>query len=275
MSAITEEEVMNVVHQLIADGKIVSLNKVREILQHGSYSSIKKILIKNNVLTPRIAKTEQYKNIIEDSITHNNDLIRNLKENKLSLQLQSELLQKNIINTKQKIEEEIKIAVLNEIILFILCNHINNQNIIKDACNELELSSIVSAEHRSFIINETIDMKKSLITSFIKTIDILIAENNLTQQTNNNNNVNTNSINNTNNTFNYNSASNLNSNYTYSTSNKSTTNNTIYNNNTDYNINSLKHSFNDINSLYAIKRMLIDIFEGLDNHGKVYRYWVR
>lgn len=272
MSAITEEEVMNVVHQLIADGKIVSLNKVREILQHGSYSSIKKILIKNNVLTPRIAKTEQYKNIIEDSITHNNDLIRNLKENKLSLQLQSELLQKNIINTKQKIEEEIKIAVLNEIILFILCNHINNQNIIKDACNELELSSIVSAEHRSFIINETIDMKKSLITSFIKTIDILIAENNLTQQTNNNNNVDTNSINNTNNTFNYNSASNLNSNYTYSTSNKSTTNNTIYNNNTDYNINSLKHSFNDINSLYAIKRMLIDIFEGLDNHGKVYRY---
>jgi hypothetical protein len=273
MSAITEEEVMNVVHQLIADGKIVSLNKVREILQHGSYSSIKKILIKNNVLTPRIAKTEQYKNIIEDSITHNNDLIRNLKENKLSLQLQSELLQKNIINTKQKIEEEIKIAVLNEIILFILCNHINNQNIIKDACNELELSSIVSAEHRSFIINETIDMKKSLITSFIKTIDaLLIAENNLAQQTNNTNNVNTNSINNTNNTFNYNSASNLNSNYTYSTSNNNTTNNTIYNNNTDYNINSLKHSFNDINSLYAIKRMLIDIFEGLDNHGKVYRY---
>ena len=275
MSAITEEEIMNVVHQLIADGKIVSLNKVREILQHGSYSSIKKILIKNNVLTPRIAKTEQFKNIIEDSITHNNDLIRNLKENKLSLQLQSELLQKNIINTKHKIEEEVKIAVLNEIILFILCNHINNQNIIKDACNELELSSIVSAEHRSFIINETIDMKKSLITSFIKTIDILIAENNLTQQTNNNNNVNANSINNTNNTFSYNSANNLNSNYTYSTSNKNTTNNTIYNNNTDYNINSLKHSFNDINSLYAIKRMLIDIFEGLDNHGKVYRYWVR
>lgn len=259
MSAITEEEVMNVVHQLIADGKIVSLNKVREILQHGSYSSIKKILIKNKVLTPRIAKTEQFKNIIEDNITHNNDLIRNLKENKLNLQLQSELLQKNIINTKNKIEEEIKVAVLNEIVLFILCNHINNQNIIKDACNDLELSSIVSAEHRSFIINETIDMKKSLITSFIKTIDILIAENNLTQQSNGNNN-----------NFNYNSTTDLNSSYTYSSSTK--TNNTNYNHNIDCNINSLKHSFNDINSLYAIKRMLIDIFEGLDNHGKVYRY---
>lgn len=262
MSAITEEEVMNVVHQLIADGKIVSLNKVREILQHGSYSSIKKILIKNKVLTPRIAKTEQFKNIIEDNITHNNDLIRNLKENKLNLQLQSELLQKNIIITKNKIEEEIKVAVLNEIVLFILCNHINNQNIIKDACNDLELSSIVSAEHRSFIINETIDMKKSLITSFIKTIDILIAENNLTQQSNGNNN-----------NFNYNSTTDLNSSYTYSSSTK--TNNTNYNHNIDCNINSLKHSFNDINSLYAIKRMLIDIFEGLDNHGKVYRYWVR
>lgn len=272
MSAITEEEVMNVVHQLIADGKIVSLNKVREILQHGSYSSIKKILIKNKVLTPRIAKTEQFKNIIEDNITHNNDLIRNLKENKLNLQLQSELLQKNIIITKNKIEEEIKVAVLNEIVLFILCNHINNQNIIKEACNDLELSSIVSAEHRSFIINETIDMKKSLITSFIKTIDILIAENNLTQQSNgNNNNVNTNN----NNNFNYNSTTNLNSSYTYSSSTKTNTNNTNYNHNIDCNINSLKHSFNDINSLYAIKRMLIDIFEGLDNHGKVYRYWVR
>lgn len=272
MSAITEEEVMNVVHQLIADGKIVSLNKVREILQHGSYSSIKKILIKNKVLTPRIAKTEQFKNIIEDNITHNNDLIRNLKENKLNLQLQSELLQKNIIITKNKIEEEIKVAVLNEIVLFILCNHINNQNIIKEAYNDLELSSIVSAEHRSFIINETIDMKKSLITSFIKTIDILIAENNLTQQSNgNNNNVNTNN----NNNFNYNSTTNLNSSYTYSSSTKTNTNNTNYNHNIDCNINSLKHSFNDINSLYAIKRMLIDIFEGLDNHGKVYRYWVR
>ena len=51
MSAITEEEVMNVVHQLIADGKIVSLNKVREILQHGSYSSIKKFLIKNTIFS--------------------------------------------------------------------------------------------------------------------------------------------------------------------------------------------------------------------------------
>ena len=44
MSAITEEEVMNVVHQLIADGKIVSLNKVREILQHGSYSDRKSVV---------------------------------------------------------------------------------------------------------------------------------------------------------------------------------------------------------------------------------------
>lgn len=62
MSEVTRDEILKAARTLLASGVPLSLNRIREMIGHGSYSTIRKVLADNRLATPRISKSRYLEN---------------------------------------------------------------------------------------------------------------------------------------------------------------------------------------------------------------------
>ncbi|WP_019001459.1 DNA-binding protein [Succinimonas amylolytica] len=62
MAEVTRDEILKAARTILASGESLSLNRIREMTGHGSYSTIRKVLTDNRLTTRRISKNSYLEN---------------------------------------------------------------------------------------------------------------------------------------------------------------------------------------------------------------------
>lgn len=165
MSAVTDSEVMNAVRELTAEGVPLSLNRIRDKLGHGSFSTIKALLRANGIETVR-ATTKTSNNLEDLKEPVVIALVQDLQVKLLKTRLSCELLEQELSSTPNaKLLGEL---VFKEVLAKILAKHMHSTNPLRTFCLDQASAALLNTTDKEFTTKMLAEMKLMLLDSLIE-----------------------------------------------------------------------------------------------------------
>ncbi|MGN1392849.1 MAG: DNA-binding protein [Succinivibrionaceae bacterium] len=143
---ITTQDVFKAVNELVADGERITLANVRAKIGRGSYATIKKFLIQQNISTARISANVG-KDVVVSKVS--DSLASVLKDTQSAILVataKEECYKKQL--SQKKIDDFILIAemVIEEFIAEILENHLPVDNLLKVFNSDVKIRNIITTK---------------------------------------------------------------------------------------------------------------------------------
>lgn len=162
MASLTESEVMGVVAELTAKGEKLSLNRIRELLGHGSYSTIKNILRANGIETTRTSLADNNEELRDPLFIA---ILHDLKEKIIKTRLNCELLEEQLTITKHT--KFIENLLLRETLIKIIVMHLTTNNPLRTFCYDSGISNIIGNNHQEYTSNLIAQMKNMILDDLL------------------------------------------------------------------------------------------------------------
>lgn len=168
MTPITEAEVLRIARSLLLKGEKVSVNKIRDSLGHGSYSTILEILEKNGI---RTAKNKISRKTTEATDMERLEILTQLQKSVIREQCRNESLREKI--RKLHDPSVIENIILLNLVKTILVRHLSQENRHVKFMPDDELKWKFLKQHADFSQSTIDNMERMLIEDFLNGIQSL------------------------------------------------------------------------------------------------------
>lgn len=168
MIPVTEAEVLRIARDLLSKGEKVSINKIRAVLGHGSYSTIMEILDRNGIKT---VKTRISRNSDSSADGERLEVLRQLQKTIIKEQCHNESLKTRLHQLRDT--SVIENIVLLNLVKTILVKHLSPDSEIIRFLPEDEIKWKFLKHHGDFARTTVENMERMLIEDFIKNLQTL------------------------------------------------------------------------------------------------------
>lgn len=168
MIPVTEAEVLRIARDLLSKGEKVSINKIRAVLGHGSYSTIMEILDRNGIKT---VKTRISRNSDSSADGERLEVLRQLQKTIIKEQCHNESLKTRLHQLRDT--SVIENIVLLNLVKTILVKHLSPDSEIIRFLPEDEIKWKFLKQHGDFARTTVENMERMLIEDFIKNLQTL------------------------------------------------------------------------------------------------------